>query len=174
MTKIRFIMSNNPKLAVHLSQIHPIQFPTFDILRSFLSISTRKKSLRTTAKIKEWRISLWWLVSMRYAKYDLIQNEIKHTWSHVEQCYQKTWKNIKFQCRWRDLWWPSLITYQFIFHFGWQPLPKITKMATTALPFKIEIYNKNKTPLSLGQTSTWTWNDLLTWHKISYLQKMQN
>ena len=63
-------------------------------------------------------------------------------------------KNSKIQLGWRKL--LMVIFYHDVIHFWWQLLPKITKMTTADLLFKIDTCNKHQVPLSLGQSSTWT------------------
>ena len=56
-----------------------------------------------------------------------------------------------------ELWWPSLISYHVVSHVECQPLPEIAKMDVMALPLKIETCNENQTPLSVGESSNWTY-----------------
>ena len=71
--------------------------------------------------------------------------------------------------------------YHVVHHFRWQPLSKITKVATMTLSFKIETCNRIRTPLSLDQSSTWAyfwsscWSSwMLTLSKITKMGTMNN
>ena len=68
----------------------------------------------------------------------------------------ETLKKIFFQFCWRGYFAHVSITYAIVSHLGCQPLPKITKMAAISLKLMIGTCNKNRTPLSLGQSTTLT------------------
>ena len=82
-----------------------------------------------------------------------IQGEIK-LWQDQFKMKIKKFGHLKSSLDRGDFWWPSWPS--FISYLGWQPLPKITKMANMNPPFNSETCNKNWSPLSLGQSSTWT------------------
>ena len=47
-----------------------------------------------------------------------------------------------------------VLSYHDASHCGYQLLPQITKVAVITLPLKIETFNENQTPLTLGPFST--------------------
>ena len=53
-----------------------------------------------------------------------------------------------------DVLWPSLISYHTVNHPGCQPLPKLKRVTTMALPLEAENCNENQTTLNLSQSSS--------------------
>ena len=58
--------------------------------------------------------------------------------------YQKTGENQNSSLNAEDLWWPSLISHHTVGHFAWQPLPKITIIASMVLQCSIQKLNSTK------------------------------
>ena len=73
-------------------------------------------------------------------------------------------KNSKFQFKWREFWWPSLICYHVVSHLRRQPLSEIRKMA--AMASTIKDCDKNWKPLYFGQSRTWITIHFYLWGRL--------
>ena len=58
-------------------------------------------------------------------------------------------------------------------HLRCRPLPEITEMEITTHRVNIEAYNKNQTPLILGQSSTFTNVSHLRWQPLPEITEME-
>ena len=78
-----------------------------------------------------------------YAKWDSThgcKGRLNQTLQNLQTL--KSWKTQNSSLCGRDLWWPSFISYYHVVsHSGWQPLPKITKMAIVTSKLKLKNSN---------------------------------
>ena len=123
------------------------------------------------------RYTKWY--STRHSKYDFTRHEIKSTWGQIKpntekkQKLRKVRKTQNFILGGGNLWWPSLISYHVVIHFGWLAITRTHKNDFTIQNRLATKTKHHKVWINL-QLEHEMGNDLVTLHKITYLFKMQN